>query len=136
MWVWTCGGQLSGKLEAVAYLLRGVNGCQTVPRAELQAFLCFLQRTKGPATYFCDAMAVSKGFRRLREGQNNASRTNQDLWSAIREAAKQRDIDVLWAASHEESKIDRVDATMAWFIGLKHARRWSRPGGSRDVRFP
>ena len=36
----------------------------------------------------------------------------------IREAAKQRDVEIHWVACHEESKIDRVDATMAWFIGL------------------
>ena len=86
--------------------------------AELQAFLCFLQRTKGAATYICDAMAVFKGFRRLRLGRRCVSNTNQDLWSSIGEAAKQRDIEVHWVASHEESKIDHVDATMAWFIGL------------------
>ena len=96
----------------------GFHGRQSVPRAELQAFLRFLQRTEGPATYICDAMAVSKGFRRLRQGQLCVSNTNQDLWSAIREAAKQRDIEVHWVASHEESQIDRVGTTMAWLIGL------------------
>ena len=40
----------------------GLNGRQTVPRAALQTFLCFLQRTTGPDTYVCDATAVSKGF--------------------------------------------------------------------------
>ena len=96
----------------------GLDGRQTVPRAELQAFLCFLERSEGPATYICDAMAVSKGIRRLRQGQRCVSSTIQDLWSAIREAAKERDVEVHWVASHGESKIDRVDATMAWFIGL------------------
>ena len=70
------------------------------------------------ATYICDAMAVSKGFCRLRQGQRCVSNTNQDLWSAIREAAKQRDVEVHCVASHEKTKIDRVDATTAWFIGL------------------
>ena len=58
-----------GSLKPMLTCYGGLNGRQTVPRAELQAFLCFLQRTEGPATYICDAMAVSKGFRRTRQGQ-------------------------------------------------------------------
>ena len=88
-----------GSLKPLLTCYGGLNSCQTVPRAELQAFLCFLQRTKGPATYICDAMAVSKGFRRLRQGQRCVSNTNRDLWSAIREASKQRDVQVHWEAS-------------------------------------
>ena len=107
-----------GSLKPLLTCYGGLNGRQTVPRAELQAFLCFLQRTEGPATYICDAMAVSKGFQRLRQGQRCVSNANQDLWSAIRESAEQRDTEVHWVASHEKSKIERVGATMAWFIGL------------------
>ena len=107
-----------GSLKPLLTCFGFINGRQSVPRAELQAFLCFLQRTEGPATYICDAMAVSKGFRRLQQGQLCVSNTNQDLWSAIREAAKQRDIEIHWVASHEEIKIDRVDTTMTWFVGL------------------
>ena len=71
-----------------------------------------------PATYICDAMAVAKGFQRLRQGQRWTPSSNQDLWSHVRNAAKQRDIEVHWVASHEESKIDQADASKAWFIGL------------------
>ena len=70
----------------------GINGRQTVPRAGFQAFLCFLQRTAGPATNICDATAVSKGFRRLRAGHDMVSRGNHDIWTAIRAATDQRDI--------------------------------------------
>ena len=100
-----------------------LNGRQTVPRAELQAFLCFLQRTTGPATYICDATVVSKGFRRLRAGSDTFSRANQDLWTAIREASAQRDSEVHWVASHEENTMDCVDATTAWLIGLNTLAR-------------
>ena len=96
----------------------GVKGRQTVPRAELQAFLCFLQRTTVPVTYICDATADSKGFRRFRAGHNIVSRGNQDLWTAIQEASSQLDITVQWIASHEENTMYSVDATTAWFIGL------------------
>ena len=70
-----------------------VNGRQTVPHAELQAFLCFLQRTTISATYICDATAVSKGFRRLRASHNIVSR-GQDLWTPIQEASAQRAVKV------------------------------------------
>ena len=107
-----------GSLKPVLTCYGGLDGRHTVPRAELQAFLCFLQRTEGPATYICDAMAVSKGFQRLRQGQHWIPSTNQDLWSLFRNAARQRDIEVHWVASHEEDKIDQADASKAWFIGL------------------
>ena len=47
---------------------------------------------QGPATYICDAAAVSKGFRRLRTGHDVVSRGIQDLSTAIQEASAQRDI--------------------------------------------
>ena len=101
-----------GSLKPVLTCYGGLNGRQTA------AFLCFLQRTEGPATCICDAMAVSKGFRRLQQGQRWIPISTQDLWSHIRNAAKQRDIEVHWVASHEEGKIDQADASKAWFIGL------------------
>ena len=45
----------------------GVNGRQTVPRAELQAFLCFFQRTTVPA----NATAVSDATTAWFIGLNN-----------------------------------------------------------------
>ena len=107
-----------GSLKPVLTCYGGLNGRQTVPRAELQAFVCFLRRTEGPATNICDAMGVAKGFQRRRQGRRWTPNSKQDLWSHIRNAAEQRDIEVHWVASHEESKIDQVDASKAWFIFL------------------
>ena len=92
-----------GSITPLLTCYGGVNGRQTVPRAELQAFLCFLQHTTGPAAYICDATAVSKGFRRLRAGHDIVSRGNQDLWTAIQEASAQRDVTVQWIASHDNT---------------------------------
>ena len=104
----------------------GINGRQTVPRAELQAFLYFLQRTTGPATYMCDATAVSKGFHRLRAGHDMVSSGNHDIWTAIRAAADQRDVQVHWIASHEE---DTMHGLVHRFehVGRRRGRDRGRP---------
>jgi ribonuclease HI len=90
---------VNDSLEPVAWVSGGLEGPQTVPRAELQALCWLLAHTVGDITVAIDAHYVIKGFKR---GPNAFHASHQDLWRQVWHKVQGRrgKIQIVWVKSH------------------------------------
>ena len=94
-----CFCVLGADLDCIAWANGGCTGMQSVPRAELYAFVWIIEHTAGNIIVAIDAHYVIKGFRK---GCKGAHSCHQDLWRRLWEAISRRPgiVQVVWVKSH------------------------------------
>ncbi|CAE8582441.1 unnamed protein product, partial [Polarella glacialis] len=103
----------------IAWASGGVQGTQTVPRAELQALVWLAQNTSGTVDVAIDAAYVVKG---VAKGPRFVHDNHMDLWSALWSAMRNRvgKINAFWTKSH--CSLDQLEQGLAitWAFVLNH----------------
>ncbi|CAE8605518.1 unnamed protein product [Polarella glacialis] len=103
----------------IAWASGGVQGTQTVPRAELQALVWLAQNTSGTVDVAIDAAYVVKG---VAKGPRFVHDNHMDLWSALWSAMRNRvgKINAFWTKAH--CSLDQLEQGLAitWAFVLNH----------------
>ena len=104
-----------GALDPIAGFSSSLAGrVQTVPRAELSAFLAALEQIPGKIRYMTDHLALaqvwSKGVSLHLASSTPPS--NVDLWTRILEAAGDRVIQCVWIPAHVEARDIRSEEAL------------------------
>jgi ribonuclease HI len=97
---------------------------QTVPRAEIFAFVLALEETTGNVRFVTDHQPLFRAWHGRLESAGQAGLANEDLWQRARAAFAARgpgEVQVEWVASHTEEHVHLLTSERDFFLALGNA---------------